>query len=585
MSLGIRRKYFLSSLVLIVVVVLISGVWLESRLRHWIEPRIEQELAAHVHLAGLMIEQLHIEGSIATCDALADSISRRIEVRVTIIDNAGAVLGDSDLNADEVAGLENHRNRPEVIQAIGRGLGIAKRYSTTIGRNMLYAAAAFTSGDLHGIVRVSRPLFEVDQAVSTLHRILGAAAVIALLAATLLFWFQSRSTSRHLIEIAEGARAIAEGRPYRKILPHTRDELGSLAGSFNQIADELQNTVTALRDERNRIEAVLEGMSEAVIALNAARRITMVNRRALALLDLEQPPIGGTLLEAVRSPILEQIVQQSLAGTAASGEFDVGLEPPRRLLARTTPLEATGGCVIVLMDVTELRRLERVRRDFLANVSHELRTPVSVIRANAETLLDGARHDPENADRFLESIMRDSERLSNLVSDLLDLSRIESDGFLPDRVPVKVLPVVQGVVRTIEEIAAVKDQTVGIEVEAELVVRGDPQGVEQVLLNLTDNAVKYTPEGGTITIRAARLESGAIRIEVEDDGPGIEPPHRDRIFERFYRVDAGRSRAQGGTGLGLSIVRNLVEAMEGEVGFRPASPHGSIFHLTLPAAD
>jgi len=343
--------------------------------------------------------------------------------------------------------------------------------------------------------------------------------------------------------------------------------------------------VTALRDERNRISAVLEGMSEAVIALNETRQITMVNRRALALLDMERPPIGGTLLEAIRSPILEQIVQQALAGIPASGEFEVGLEPVRRLLARATPLEANGGCVVVLMDVTELRRLERVRRDFLANVSHELRTPVSVIRANAETLLDGALHDGEHAVRFLESIMRDSERLSNLVADLLDLSRIESDEFSPDRVPVKILATVRGVVATIEEMATAKNQAVTVEVEEGLVVRGDPQAIEQVLLNLADNAVKYTPEGGTINIRAARAEAGTIGIEVEDDGPGIEPPHRDRIFERFYRVDAGRSRAQGGTGLGLSIVRNLVEAMEGEVGFAPARPHGSIFRVTLPAAE
>jgi two-component system phosphate regulon sensor histidine kinase PhoR len=251
------------------------------------------------------------------------------------------------------------------------------------------------------------------------------------------------------------------------------------------------------------------------------------------------------------------------------------------VLARATSLRGRGGVVVVMHDVTELRRLETVRRDFVANVSHELRTPVSVIRANAETLLDGGLEDAGRARGFVESLLRHAERLSGLVSDLLDIARIEAGRVNLDPKPLQLADVILRAAQTVEPNAQRKSIAVRSEVLPDLTIVADVRALEHVVLNLLDNAVKYTPAGGHVVVRA-RTEGRTVRVEVRDDGPGIEPRHRARIFERFYRVDPGRSRDMGGTGLGLSIVKNLTESMGGRVGVEPASPRGSIFWFTLP---
>ena len=581
MNISVRTKYFLSSLLLILIVVLASGIYLENRLKNWLKPRIETELKANVYLARQLVERAVSAGTLEIWDSLADSISGSVGSRITIIAQDGAVIGDSDLTPVEVEAVENHGNRREVIQALNTGIGISRRYSTTIGTEMLYIAVPYTRSDGSGVIRISRPLFELDSILGRLRGLLLVAGTIALAAALFLGWFLAQAMSRTLRIIADEASAISSGETSLRIITRSRDELGGLAGSFNRIAEELEKTITELSEERNLFEAVLDSMNEAVIAIDPQHRITMVNRGAVSLLRLDKSPVGGTLMEAVRSPLLEDLVMKSLQGMPASAEFDLPGTPSPRLLARATPLKATSGSVIVILDVTELRRLERVRRDFFANVSHELRTPVSVIRANAETLLDGAAEDPKNGRRFLQSILKDSERLSNLVSDLLDLSRIEGNGYRPDSVIIPVLKAVEGAVRSVKKTADSKGQKIEVEINEDLTVHADPQGFEQILLNLLNNAVRHTPKECQIAVKAEPVNDG-VRIEVADDGPGIEPQHRDRLFERFYRVDEGRSREEGGTGLGLSIVKHLVESMGGRVGYEPSLPHGSVFWIILP---
>jgi len=266
----------------------------------------------------------------------------------------------------------------------------------------------------------------------------------------------------------------------------------------------------------------------------------------------------------------------------ASSEIELGTGC--RVLVLAAPLRTTGGCVVVFHDVTEMRRLEAVRRNFVANVSHELRTPTSVIRANAETLLDGAVETEEQARVFLTAVHRNAERLAQIIDDLLDLAGIEAGEYEHKPIPTELGPAVRRVVESLGERIKAKNQVAHVDVPNDLLVRADIRALDQVLLNLIDNAVKYTQEGGQVTVRSAKLEHG-VRIEVEDNGPGIEPKHRQRIFERFYRVEPGRSREMGGTGLGLSIVKHLVAAMGGESGFAPVSPRGSVFWFTLTGVD
>jgi two-component system phosphate regulon sensor histidine kinase PhoR len=272
---------------------------------------------------------------------------------------------------------------------------------------------------------------------------------------------------------------------------------------------------------------------------------------------------------------------QPKLGQAISSEFDLDCLPARTVLSRMTPLAASGGAVIVAHDVTDIRRLERVRRDFVANVSHELRTPVSVIRANAETLLDGALDDRSLSEEFVSAVLRNSERLSNLIGDLLDLSQIEAGHYEMNLVRISVSGAIRRTIDSVGHAANKKNMTISQAGTLDVQVLADMQALDQVLSNLVENAVKYTPVGGTVVIRSVAFE-GAIRIEIEDDGVGVAPEHRDRLFERFYRVDPGRSRQMGGTGLGLAIVKHLVGAMGGLVGMRPSPEQGSIFWVELP---
>jgi two-component system phosphate regulon sensor histidine kinase PhoR len=365
-------------------------------------------------------------------------------------------------------------------------------------------------------------------------------------------------------------------------------EYATIAGSVRKIKRNLDQTVRTLAAERNRFEAVLAGMSEAVIALDHDGRLTLVNPAGSRLVGIGRARYGETLLESVRVPELADVADRALAGEAGTAEFELrrrtpdGMQP-RRLIAHATPQEE-GGCVITLLDVTDVRRLETIRRDFVANVSHELRTPVSIIGASAEALVDGAMDDPEYAAHFLQAIERNAVRLGALIEDLLRIARLEEGRQELDlrRVPLEHL------ITEVTEVLGLRlndrRHRLVIDIPPGTTVLADPGALEQVLVNLLENARKYTPDKGTILVRTAPAseEDDAVRIEVADDGPGIAAHHRARLFERFYRVDPGRAREVGGTGLGLAIVKHLAEAMGGSVGMEPNVPRGSVFWIALP---
>ena len=403
------------------------------------------------------------------------------------------------------------------------------------------------------------------RAVRTGLAVIGLAAVAT---AAVVLTIVSSQVSRALEPVVSKAAAVAE---------EEEDPLTSLQ-SLREMASDLEETMAMLAAERNRFRAVLQTMDQAVLALDPQQRVTTVNRAARSLLSLDDGVEGKRLLEAVRIPGLKQLVEDAEEGRPAAEEFDI---PGARRVEARARRQSDGGVVVVVVDVTEIRRLERVRRDFVANVSHELRTPISVIRATAETLLSGGLEDERAGRMFVEAILRHSDRLGRLVADLLDISRIEAGRYPLDLTGSPLAEVVAHVFESVEPDARGKEIELTTKVGPDVRVVADRKALEQVLINLVSNAVKYTQGGGHVQVTVAAPSGGTIRVEVKDDGPGIDPAHRARIFERFYRADPGRSREMGGTGLGLSIVKHLVEAMNGEVGVDARSPHGSVFWFTL----
>ena len=582
LRLGIRGKLFAISLGLIGLAALTSGVLVETVMRSLLVERLTEELTRVAGVAAQALALVDEPLTPGTQQPLVERLGHLAHGRVTVVRADGVVIADSSLSRAELATTENHADRPEVRRAVASGRGIATRYSETIGTEMMYVAVPLR-GAAGGVVRVAMSLGEVEALIAHMRWLITGAVLLGLAIAAGMGGLASYLASRSLLELVTRARALASGaRDQRLSLPDS-DELGGLAGSFNQMADELDRTLRALSDERDRVHAILESLTDGVLALDEKAQLSGINGAALSLLGLGQAAAGTPLIEIIRVPELLAIVGRAQEGTTAHAEFTWPGSPRRTLLATAAPQRARGTCVVVLRDVTELRRLETMRRDFVANVSHELRTPVSIISANVETLASGALDDPQRAEEFLGAVQRNAERLTRLVTELLDLSRIEAGHIDLDLKPMTAEGAVGAVLDLLETRAHDRDLALDIAVEDDLTFVGDARSLEQVLINLVDNAIKYTPRGGRVGIDIKREGSDAL-FEVWDTGPGVPLSHRARLFERFYRVDPGRSRDMGGTGLGLSIVKHLVEVMRGTVGMRPREPNGSVFFVRLPLA-
>lgn len=407
--------------------------------------------------------------------------------------------------------------------------------------------------------------------------VLGAVVLGAVAAGVAHVW------SSALHDLADIADALSHGQPIRRASERRSPGLDRLAGSLNRLAARMERTGADLSSERERLSAVLHAMAEGVLAVGETGRVELCNRSAAELLGLRQAPIGRRLVDLLRQPGLQEQLEQARAGRALA-TLDLTLPDGRQLLVGLQPVGRAGlDVLLVLRDVTALRRLEATRRDFLANASHELRTPVATVRAAAEALLDGALQDPAAGPDFAATILRHAERLSRLLGDMLDLSRLEAGAY---ELPVGPVPLRERLEHAAQLVAlpvAERHQSVRIEVEGQPMARASARGLDQVLFNLVDNASKYAGQGAHIVL-GARQTGERVELTVADDGPGVPLHQRQRVFERFYRVDAGRSRQLGGTGLGLAIVRHLVEAMGGRVELLGNPPKGALFRVELPAA-
>lgn len=581
-SLGVRGKIFLISVAGIALALVVGGGWLERDLRRDLEEHIQVRLQHTVSGSRVSIERVPQDAAVAETESLAQQLGRAFEARITFITAGGQVIGDSEVGRDDVDRMSNHAQRPEVVSALSSGSGVARRRSATLGAEMLYLAAPYGGHPPRGVVRAALSLKQVDGAVHKLRMRLLTTAAIALVFAGFMSWLAAQWVRSMLGDLLSVARDMASGSSRRRAPASSSAEFDGLAGSLNRMAGALEETVADLARERDKSRAVLESMADAVLALDAAEVITVCNEAAVKMLALPSRPVGMSLLEAARLPALHEVFEH--VRMSGSKPVELTLRGTTRVLVRAETLrEPEGGVVMVLRDVTELRRLESIRRDFVANVSHELRTPVSTIQSSAEALLAGAMHDKDHGDRFLRAVLRNAERLGRIISDLLDLSRIEAGELSFDMQPISIRAAAQRAREALDEKARTRSVSVEVDVDASQVAFADDSALEHVLVNLIDNAVKYTPEHGHVAVRAVPREDG-IRVEVADDGPGVEPRFRERIFERFYRVDPGRSRELGGTGLGLSIVKHLVEAMGGSVGVEGGPQGGSTFWFVLRAA-
>ncbi len=579
MRVGIQGKLFLASVVLTLLAIATGGAYLESKLRALLLERVQEEVASHARSASVAFVSAGLIAITDTerVDRFADDFGAASGTRITVIAEDGTVTGDSEIELQALQQVDNHAKRPEVRQAVARGMGFSSRYSNTLKQEMLYVATRLDQG--RGVVRASMPLTSVAVAIMELRRALLWSGFVAFCVTLLASALVSRAATRALRAVVDRTRAIAKGDAERMEVS-SGDELGMLAGSINQLADDLQAAVSGLASERDRLQAILQGMREAVVVVDELNEIELLNPAARDLLSVDSEA-RRFVTEAVGGPALPQLA-------TAGGREPGGTEfqwRGRTLRAYASELRASGSRVFVLHDITEMRRLDEMRRDFVANVSHELRTPVSVIRANSETLLDGALLGPaEQSKNFVEATLRNAERLSSLIADLLDLASIEGGGYPLNPAPLSLLNACRRVAEALSDNAKRRNIELVIDVPEDHRAQADARAVDQVLINFVANAIKYTYDNTEIIMRS-QVVNGQVRIEVEDHGPGISEEHRTRVFERFYRVDVGRSRALGGTGLGLSIAKHLVGAMNGEIGVDAAEPTGCIFWFTLPAAS
>lgn len=519
----------------------------------------------------------------------ANTLGARLPARITLILPDGTVAGDSDKTRSEMG---DHSRRPEIREAFAGRIGQSVRYSNTVRKNMMYVAVPVRrDGRLVGVVRTALPLTQIDQIIHDVqHRIIIGGLLILLLAAAFSLLF-SRRISRPLERIRRGAERFARGDFSYRLHTIGSTEINSLAETMNEMAAQLEERLQTVIRERNQREAVLSSMVEGVLAVDTSGHIISLNKAAAEFFHVFQPDTapGRSIEEVFRNVKLQRFVVDVLEGQETlECELTVQNKSTYHLQARGTNLfglqGARIGAVVVFNDVSRLRRLENLRRDFVANVSHELKTPITSIKGFVETLCDGALDDPEEARRFLTIVSKHADRLNAIIEDLLTLSRLEQGRRAEmDMQPARLNTILRSAVDVCAQRAAEKEMSIEIDCPEDLSAVVNPPLIEQALINLIGNAVKYSLNRQHVIV-GARAQDDGVSLFVRDHGFGIEEKHLDRLFERFYRVDKGRSRQEGGTGLGLAIVKHIAQAHNGTVSVESEFGRGSTFTVFLPSA-
>lgn len=563
----------------------VLGKVLVDRVEEHFLQQTEESLRARAIVAREAVRE-HVDASRAVLQERLDDLRRRMLAQIAFFGENGQILVDTEGDSGQESDHDTSAD-PEIHAARRKGVGMAvRRHQSFVQREMMYVALRTNaSGGPVAFVRVGLPLDHIREQIRGMRYIVWTTAALTAGAAMLLaFWLAQRS-AKPLQELTRGAGRIARGEYGTKVYAVSHDEVGTLARTFNAMSEHLAEQFTQLEDDRQKLRAVLSSMVEGVLALDDDERILFTNDRAGLLLGFDAAAaVGRRFLEIVRQRAIHDIVDRVLSGPATyTQELDGTGFSARSLTVQAARLTGPTirGVVLVFHDTTELRRLERLRQEFVANVSHELKTPLAVIKACIETLLDGAGDNPEDRTGFLQQVNEQAEHLHELIVDLLSLARIESgaESFAFQDVALDELCI--GCVERHRARAESRNQTLKALSSEKITAWADPDALNQVIDNLVDNALKYTPVGGTITVRWW-FEDDVACFEVKDDGIGIPEADLPRVFERFYRVDKARSRELGGTGLGLSIVKHLVQAQHGSIHAASQPGHGTTFHVRLP---
>ena len=582
MRTSFRTKVFIAAIgaagVSLIVAALLLSWQVRDRQRIAITNRLidEARLVAHLISSATALDE-------ASLDAEADRLGQYSASRVTLIADDGRVVGDSTQTPEQLTTLDNHASRPEVVEARARGIGVFQRYSDTIATDMLYVAAAARHPNV-GFVRLALPLTEVDAQLAAIRNLTLVALAATIPIALGIAWALSAPLGRRVREIAAVANRYTAGEPSRASIDYGNDELGTVARVLDSSIQELGRRVDELSRDRARSDAILTGMVEGVLVVSGDGRLQLANRAAQQMLHVDGIAVGRHYLEVIRHPDISAQLTTALGGEDVEArEISLTRDPGRMFVARAAPVAAGGGggAVLVLHDVTDLRRTDQIRRDFVANVSHELRTPLTAIRGYLEALRDDPS-DTENTERFIDIIWRQTTRMERLVSDLLRLARLDARQEVLERVPCDVRQLFQAVVADLAPSVEAKRQRIVVDVPGECRVPADPAKLHDVIRNLVENAVNYSPDDTEIRLRAHPTD-GSCAIEVIDSGPGLPAGDLTRVFERFYRVDKSRSRP--GTGLGLAIVKHLVELHGGAVLAANRLEGGAVFTVTLPGGS
>lgn len=576
-------------LIILLALVAVSGLF-SGTLRDFYLEQVRLDLEARGRLFEGQSVPLLASGAMEELDQLCKTFGQATATRFTVILPSGRVVGDS---VEDPGRMENHARRSEIAAALQGETGSSIRRSRTLQESMMYVALPAHGGQqVVGVVRAARAVDAIDLALQGVYREVAWGGLAVVVLAALVGFFLSRRLSRPLEVMKQGAEQFAQGRFDRKLPAAGSREICALAGAMNLMAGQLDERIKTIIRQRNEQQAVLTSMVEGVVALDNEERILHMNRAAADLLAVSPESVEGRRLqEVVRKADLQRFVGRALASASPlEGEVVLpGEDGDRFLQAHGTVLRGGDGrnigVLIVLNDVTRLRRLENIRRDFVANVSHELKTPITGIKGSVETLLDGAVEQPGDARRFLDIIAKQAERLNAIIDDLLELSRIEQNegDHAITLQPVPLAMVLQTAVHACEVAAREKDIELELACEEGLSAAINPPLLEQAVINLIDNAVKYSGASSQVRIEARRV-GREVAILVRDQGCGIEREHLPRLFERFYRVDKARSRRAGGTGLGLSIVKHIVQAHHGRVTVESVPGEGSVFSIYLPQA-
>ncbi|MFH2012022.1 MAG: phosphate regulon sensor histidine kinase PhoR [Pseudomonadota bacterium] len=579
-------KLFLTQTSLIIISLLIIGLYAGISLKeHYLEQLVSQ-LTTNTTLIRDIVAKEFADGRIDSIDFLVKKLGREIHMRVTIVDTSGTVLGDSE---EDPLKMENHIDRPEIGESLKGKAGKSIRYSETLKKHMMYISlpVEIEEGKI-GAVRGSLPISKIEKMVGHIYGVIVWGAIIAALLSLGIGYIAAKRTGKPLIQMTMAARKMARGDFSELIKTEAKDEVGDLARSFNIMSIELQNKIEILTKQISEKQAILSGMVEGVIAIDRNRRVMLFNSAAEEMFDMpSSKALGKFHWEVVRQSRLNSLFQEvSETRTSKIEEIVLHYAEEKTLRVQAAAIPNKEGkpwaVVAVFHDITQIRNLENMRKDFVANVSHELRTPLTSIKGFVETLKNGALNDPEKSLRFLEIIEKHTERLNRLITDLLDLSQIEIGKTEPNLRPVNLVDLMSRVTSNFEEIAKKKGQKIKVNIPPDLPqVLADEERIETVMENLLDNAVRYTPDNGDIEVSALDKDN-SVQIEVTDNGIGIPPRDIPRIFERFYRVDKTRSRESGGTGLGLSIVKHIIEAHGSNLRVESEIEKGSRFIFNLP---